>query len=44
MRTGQGFILMYSITSLQSFEEIHHFYDQIIRVKDRDAVPMVLVG
>jgi GTPase KRas protein len=44
MRTGQGFILVYAITSRSSFDEISSFRDQILRVKDKDKVPMVLVG
>ncbi|ORZ01247.1 ras-like protein 3 [Syncephalastrum racemosum] len=44
MRNGEGFILVYSITSRLSFEEITTFYQQIGRVKDRDSFPMVLVG
>ncbi len=44
MRTGQGFILVYAITSRSSFDEIVTFREQIKRVKDKDKVPMVLVG
>ncbi|KAI9321484.1 ras-like protein 1 [Dichotomocladium elegans] len=44
MRNGEGFLLVYSITSRMSFEEIITFYQQIGRVKDRDYFPMVLVG
>jgi len=44
MRTGQGFICTYSITSRQSYDEIHEFREQILRVKDADKVPMVLCG
>ncbi|KAI8987205.1 ras-like protein 3 [Pilobolus umbonatus] len=44
MRNGEGFILVYSITSRLSFEEVSTFYEQIRRVKDRDFFPMVLVG
>eukprot|EP00736_Rhodelphis_marinus_P009049 Rmarinus@m.10025 len=44
MRTGQGFLLVYSITSRSSFEEIASFREQILRVKDADKVPMVIVG
>ena len=44
MRTGQGFILVYAITSRSSFDEIVNFREQILRVKDKDRVPMVLVG
>src|SRR5688500_2586729 len=44
MRTGQGFILVYAITSRSSFDEIASFREQILRVKDKDKVPMILVG
>ncbi|CEP17456.1 hypothetical protein [Parasitella parasitica] len=44
MRNGEGFLLVYSITSRLSFEEITTFYQQICRVKDRDYFPMMLVG
>jgi GTPase KRas protein len=44
MRTGEGFLLVYSITSRQSYEEIMTFQQQILRVKDRDYFPMIVVG
>jgi len=44
MRTGEGFMLVYSITSRGSFEEIVTFQQQILRVKDKDYFPMILVG
>eukprot|EP00163_Fabomonas_tropica_P033809 TRINITY_DN910_c0_g1_i2.p2 TRINITY_DN910_c0_g1~~TRINITY_DN910_c0_g1_i2.p2 ORF type:complete len:121 (+),score=34.52 TRINITY_DN910_c0_g1_i2:818-1180(+) len=44
MRSGQGFLLVYSITARTSFEEVASFREQILRVKDADKVPMVLVG
>jgi len=44
MRTGEGFLLVYSITSRQSFEEIMTFQQQILRVKDRDYFPITVVG
>jgi len=44
MRTGQGFIITYAITSRSSFEEATAFYKQILRVKDADKVPIVLAG
>jgi GTPase KRas protein len=44
MRTGEGFLLVYSITSRESFEEIRTFQQQILRVKDKDVFPMVVVG
>lgn len=44
MRTGQGFLCVYSITNRSTFEEISAFREQILRVKDTDKVPMVIVG
>jgi GTPase KRas protein len=44
MRTGEGFLLVYSITSRQSFEEIMTFQQQILRVKDKDYFPITVVG
>ncbi len=35
MRTGDGFLLVYSVTDPQSFESIENFYTQILRVKDK---------
>jgi GTPase KRas protein len=45
MRTGQGFLLVYAINNRVSFDEVDtNYYGQILRVKDKDWVPMVLVG
>ncbi|KAJ1826447.1 RAS1 protein, partial [Coemansia sp. RSA 2703] len=44
MRTGEGFLLVYSITSRNSFEEMPTFQQQILRVKDRDYFPMIVCG
>lgn len=44
MRTGEGFLLVYSITSRTSFEEIATFQQQILRVKDKDYFPVIVVG
>ena len=35
MRKGDGFMLVYSVTDTQSYENIHNFHTQILRVKDR---------
>ena len=43
IRTGEGFLLVYSVTSRSSFELIDYFRQQILRVKDRDTIPMVVV-
>ena len=44
MRTGEGFLLVYSIASRQSFEEMVMFQQQILRVKDKDYFPIIVVG
>lgn len=43
-RSGEGFLMVYSITSRESFDELASFRDHILRVKDTDKVPMVVVG
>ncbi len=44
MRSGEGFLLVFSLTDRNSFEEIYKFHKQILRVKDRDEFPMMLVA
>jgi len=44
MRTGEGFLLVYSITSRNSFEEISTFHQQILRVKDKEYFPIIVVA
>ncbi|GAA5937870.1 hypothetical protein JCM10213_001919 [Rhodosporidiobolus nylandii] len=44
MRTGEGFLLVYSITSRNSFDEIGTFHQQILRVKDKDYFPVIVVA
>ena len=44
MRTGEGFLLIYSVADKSSFDEIFKFHKQILRVKDRDEFPMILVA
>eukprot|EP01095_Lingulamoeba_sp_RSL-Kostka_P000534 TRINITY_DN10810_c2_g1_i1.p1 TRINITY_DN10810_c2_g1~~TRINITY_DN10810_c2_g1_i1.p1 ORF type:complete len:188 (-),score=59.06 TRINITY_DN10810_c2_g1_i1:79-642(-) len=44
IRTGQGFIIVYSITNRISFEKIYYYLEKILRVKDVDKYPMVLAG
>lgn len=44
MKNGQGFVLVYSITSQATFNDLLELRDQIARVKDTADVPMVLVG
>lgn len=44
MKTGQGFLLVFSITSLSSLSELAELREQIIRIKDDENVPIVIVG
>ncbi|XP_040566394.1 ras-related protein Rap1 [Lepeophtheirus salmonis] len=44
MKNGQGFVLVYSITAQSTFNDLQDLREQILRIKDTDDVPMVLVG
>jgi len=44
MRSGQGFLLVYDITMKNTFTDIPRFKEKILRVKDMQNFPMVLVG
>eukprot|EP01027_Heterolobosea_sp_BB2_P024007 GEZU01036119.1.p1 GENE.GEZU01036119.1~~GEZU01036119.1.p1 ORF type:complete len:203 (+),score=89.22 GEZU01036119.1:170-778(+) len=44
MTTGQGFIMVYSITDQNSYEDLWGIHDKLLKSKDEDEVPVVLVG
>lgn len=44
MRLGQGFLLVFSITSASSLRELIELREQIVRTKGDPNFPMVLVG
>ena len=44
MRDGKGFLLVYNIVSRPTLDEVCTLYDKILRTKDTDKVPIVLVG
>lgn len=44
MKTGQGFLLVFSITSASSLSELAGLREEIIRIKDDENVPIVIVG
>jgi len=44
MKNGQGFVLVYSITAQSTFNDLQDLREQILRVKDSEDVPLVLVG
>jgi Ras-related protein Rap-1B len=44
MKNGHGFLLVFSITSRSSLHELHGLREEILRIKDRDQVPIVIIG
>ncbi|KAJ5104963.1 hypothetical protein NUU61_002310 [Penicillium alfredii] len=44
MKQGQGFLLVFSITSMSSLNELSELREQITRIKDDEKVPLVIVG
>ena len=44
MKQGQGFLLVFSITSMSSLHELSELREQITRIKDDENVPIVIVG
>ncbi|KAL9081798.1 MAG: hypothetical protein Q9159_007028 [Coniocarpon cinnabarinum] len=44
MKSGQGFLLVFSITSQSSLRELTELREQLVRIKDDEKVPLVLVG
>ncbi|XP_065184697.1 ras-related protein Ral-A-like [Sycon ciliatum] len=43
-RSGEGFLCVFSIVESESFQATSDFRDQILRVKQDDRVPFLLVG
>jgi len=44
MRTGEGFLIVFAVNNIKSFEDITTYREQIKRIKDAEEVPMVMVG
>uniref|UniRef100_A0A8D3ATP5 Ras-related protein Rap-1b n=1 Tax=Scophthalmus maximus TaxID=52904 RepID=A0A8D3ATP5_SCOMX len=44
MKNGQGFALVFSITAQSTFNDLQDLREQILRVKDTEDVPMIVVG
>ena len=44
MKLGQGFVLVYSITAQSTFNNLQELREEILRLKNTEDVPMVLVG
>jgi len=43
-RSGEGFLLVFSITEKESFDVLDEFREQILRVKNAEDVPLILIG
>ena len=44
IKNGQGFMLVYSITSQATFNDLADLYDRVLHIKGEDDVPVLLVG
>ena len=44
IRDCEGFIIIYSITGRNSFNQVTAFRNQVLKVKDTDSIPLMLVG
>ena len=44
MHTGDGFLLVYSITDDDTYEALESIHQQILRVHQNPAVPMLVIG
>ena len=45
IRSGEGFLCVFSVTDKKSFEAAEEFRDQILKVKEGDKnIPLILVG
>jgi len=44
IRVGEGFLLVFSLADRHSLEECYKIHRDILRIKDTDHVPMLLIG
>lgn len=44
MKNSQGFALVYSITAQSIFNDLQDLREQILQIKEKDDVSMILVG
>ncbi|XP_071164093.1 circularly permutated Ras protein 1-like [Mytilus edulis] len=44
IRTGDGFMIVYSINDVQSFQEAEAIYNFLLKIKDTETVPAILCG
>ena len=43
-RSGEGFLCVFSITQDETFQAAKEFREQIVRVKEKETIPFILVG
>lgn len=44
IRTGHGFVFVYSITTPATLTDLENLYTAVLRAKDRESIPCLLVG
>ncbi|KAJ5070958.1 ras-like protein rasb [Anaeramoeba ignava] len=44
LRSGQGFLIVFSVTSKHSFSQVAGIRDEILRAKDSEDVPIILIA
>jgi small GTP-binding protein len=44
LRSGEGFLVVYSITERTTFNVACELYESILRIKEQEKVPIVLIG
>eukprot|EP01100_Stratorugosa_tubuloviscum_P005775 TRINITY_DN255_c0_g2_i1.p1 TRINITY_DN255_c0_g2~~TRINITY_DN255_c0_g2_i1.p1 ORF type:complete len:189 (-),score=98.38 TRINITY_DN255_c0_g2_i1:191-757(-) len=44
INTGQGFMLVFSVTTRNSFKNLAELRDRILQMKDTESFPIVLIG
>jgi hypothetical protein len=44
MKSAHGYVLVYSIRDQSTFNDVSDMYDQIIRVKEKENLPIILAG
>ncbi|KTW30060.1 uncharacterized protein T551_02004 [Pneumocystis jirovecii RU7] len=44
IKNGDGFLLVYSVSSRSTFDRIKRFRDQIVQTKNTQFIPLMLVG
>jgi len=43
-RGGEGFLCVYAVTMLDTFKNVEGFVEQVLKVKEDEQIPIVIVG